>query len=120
MAQYNSGVQKDILECTTGWSLSQMGYFSRRPHLFLSYLAKNKKEAAPVGTQSPTVDNLGVKNIPWFDISRFQLRHADGRVRFWRKQYGPILHCFNGTGWCRGCNGVGNVFLVHIKSFDTN
>jgi hypothetical protein len=44
MAQYNSGLQNGILEHTTRQSLSQMGYYSSRPHRVPLLSAKNKKK----------------------------------------------------------------------------
>ena len=46
-AQYNSGVQKDISECTAPQSLSLMGFCSRRTHRLPLLSAKNKKYTEP-------------------------------------------------------------------------
>ena len=52
----------------------------------------------------------------WSDECRLLLHHADSRVRIWCKHVSGV----NGTGWWRWCNGVGNVFLAHVRSLDTN
>jgi hypothetical protein len=59
----------------------------------------------------------------WHDITNTgQLRSRTNPgsccVRIWHKQHGPILPAVNGTGWW--CNGVGNVFLAHVRSLDTH
>ena len=87
MAQYNSGVQNSISECTTRRSLSRMGYCSRRPHRVQLLSAKNKKKQLQRARhhQYWTIEDW--KNIAWSDEYRFLLRHADGRVRIWCKQH---------------------------------
>nr|ABQ59678.1 vacuolar protein sorting 52 [Salmo salar]ACX35591.1 vacuolar protein sorting 52 [Salmo salar] len=85
-AQHNSGVQNGITERTTR-SLSQMGYCSRRPHWVPLISAKNEKQRLQWARnhQHWTIEEW--KNIALSDESRFVLRHADGRVRIWRKQH---------------------------------
>jgi hypothetical protein len=86
MAPYNSGVQNSILELTTHKSFSRMGYGSRRPHRVPLLSAKNKKRLQWARVHRYwTIEER--KNIAWSDESRCLLRHADSRVRIWRKQH---------------------------------
>jgi len=63
-----------------------MGYNSRRPHrvTLISTTNMEKRLQFARAHQNWTVENW--KNIAWSDVSRFLLRHLDGRVRIWHKQ----------------------------------
>ncbi len=43
ITRYNQGMQNTISECTTRWTLKQMGSSSRRPHRVPLLAAKNRK-----------------------------------------------------------------------------
>ncbi|XP_076352707.1 gonadotropin-releasing hormone II receptor-like [Tachypleus tridentatus] len=64
-----------------------MGYSSIRPGRVSLISAKNRKMRLQWtrGHQNWTIEDL--RNDAWFNESRFLLRHADGRVRIWLKQY---------------------------------
>ncbi len=84
---YNQGMQKNISERTTCWTLKQMGYSSRRPHRVPRLSAKNRKRRLKFtqAHQNWTIEDW--INVAWSDDSRFLLQHSDGRVRIWRKEY---------------------------------
>ncbi len=85
--RYNQGMQNTISEHTTRQTLKQMGYNSRRPHRVPLLSAKNRKRRIQFTQtqQNWTIEDW--KNVAWSDESRFLLRHSDGRVRIWRKEY---------------------------------
>ena len=89
--------ENDISERTTRRSMSRMGYCSRRPHRVPLLSAKNKKTWVQLthGHQHWTIKEW--KNIAWSDKSQFLLRHADGRIRIWRKQHESMAH----PTWCQ-------------------
>ncbi len=85
--RYNQGMQNTISEHPTDRTLKQIGYSSRRPHRVLLLSAKNRKQKLQFAQihQNWTIKDW--KNVAWSDESRFLLRHSDGRVRIWRKEY---------------------------------
>ncbi len=118
--RYNQGMQNTISECTTRWTLKQMGYSSRRPHRVPLLSAKNRKRRIQF-TQAHrnwTIEDW--KNAAWSDESRFLLLHSDiCDIRTWK--HGSILPCLNGSGcWWWWYNGVGDVFLAHFEPLITN
>nr|KAF6330375.1 hypothetical protein mMyoMyo1_012365 [Myotis myotis] len=64
-----------------------MGYGSRRPVRtpFLSAVTKIKRLQFSQEHKDWTVEHW--KKVMWSDESRFQLHHADSRVRIWQKQH---------------------------------
>ncbi len=87
ITRYNQGMQNIISECKTRRTLKQMGYSSRRPHWVPLLSAKNRTRRLKFAQahQNWTVEDW--KNVAWSDVSRFLLRHSDGRVRIWRKEH---------------------------------
>ena len=85
--RYNQGMQNTISECTTRWTLKQMGCSTKRKHRVPLLSAKNRKLRLQFAQahQNWTIEDW--KNVAWSDESRFQLQHSDGRVRIWRKQH---------------------------------
>ncbi len=85
--RYNQCMQNTISEHTTRRTLKQMCYSSRRPHRVPLLSAKNRKRRIQFTQdhQNQTIEDW--KNVAWSDESRFLLRHSDGRVRIWHKEY---------------------------------
>ncbi len=85
--RYNQGMQNTISECTTRWTLKQMGYSSRRPHRVPLLSAKNRKRRIQFtqAHQDWTIEDW--KNVAWSDESLFLLQHSDVRVRIWCKEH---------------------------------
>ncbi len=96
--RYNQGMQNTISEHTTRRTLKQMGYSSRRPHRVLLLSAKNRKRRLQFTQTHKNWTIEDWKNVAWSDESRFLLRHSDGRVRIWRKEYERMdLSCLVST-----------------------
>ncbi len=85
--RYNRGVPNTISECTIRRNLKQIAYSSRRPHRVPLLSVKNRKRRLQFAQahQNWTIEDW--KNVAWSDESRFLLRHSDGRVIIWRKEY---------------------------------
>ncbi len=85
--RYNQAMQNTISERTTRRTLKQMGSRSRRPHRVPLLSAKNRTRRLQFTQthQNWTIEDW--KNVSWSDESWFLLRHSDGRVRIWRKEY---------------------------------
>ena len=104
MAQYNSDLQNGISEHTTRWSLSWMGYCSRRPHWVPLLSVKNKKKRLQWAHDHDYWTIEEWKSISWSDKSQFLLHHADGRVRIWCKQHESMdPTCLVSTVQAGGC-----------------
>ncbi len=84
---YNQGMQNTISECTTCRTLKQMRYSSRRPHRVPLLSEQNRKRRLQFAQthQNWTIEDW--KNVAWSDESRFLLRHSEGRVKIWPKEY---------------------------------
>ncbi len=85
--RYNQGMQNTISEQTTGQTLKQMDYSSRRPHRVPLLSAKNRKRRLQFTQDHQNWTIKDWKNVTWSDESRFLLRHSDGRVRIWHKEH---------------------------------
>ncbi len=105
--RYNQGMQNTISEHTTRRNLKQMGSSSRRPHRVPLLSAKNRKQRLQFtqAYQNWTIEDW--KNVAWSDESRFLLRHSDGRVRIWCKEYEVMdPSCLVSTVQAGGGGGV--------------
>ncbi len=89
---YNQGMQNTISERTTHRTLKQMGSSSRRPHRvpLLSDKNRTRRLQFTQDHQNWTIEDW--KNVAWSDESRFLLRHSDGRVRIWHKEFESMDH----------------------------
>ena len=85
---YNQGMQNTMSECTTHWTLKQMGY-----------------STIHIGSQIVQQET----GKTWSDESWFQLWHSDGWVRPWING--------SGWWWWWWCNGVGDIFLCTFHTF---
>ncbi len=95
-----------ISERTTHRTLKQMGY-SRIPHRVPLLSAKHRhwRLKFTQDHQNWTIEDW--KNVAWSDESRFLLRHSDGRVRIWRKEYESMdPSCLVSTVQAGGGGGV--------------
>ncbi len=120
ITRYNQGIQNTISERTTRRTLKQMGSSSRRPHRVPLLSAKNRKRRLQFTQvhQNWTIEDW--KNVAWSDESRFLLRHSDGRVRIWNKEYeSKDQSCLVSTVQAAGV-GAGNIFLAHFGPLSTN
>lgn len=86
-ANLNEGTSVKASERTVRRTLHRMGYGSRRPIRKPLLSAFNRRRRLQFAKEHKdwTVDDW--KKVMWSDESRFQLHHADGRVRIWRKQH---------------------------------
>ena len=86
-ADLNDGSSQRFSERTVRRAMHRMGYKSRRPVRTPLLSAANKKKRLKFAQAHKdwTVDYW--KQVMWSDESRFQMHHADGRVRVWRKQH---------------------------------
>ncbi len=85
--RYNQDTQKTISECTTRWTLKQMGYSSRRPHRVPLLSAKNRKRRLQFAQTHQSWTTEDWKNVAWSFEFRFLLQHSDVRVRICRKEH---------------------------------
>ncbi len=116
--RYNQGMQNNISECTTRWTLKQMSYSSRRPHRVPLLSAKNRKQRLKFtqAHQNWTIEDW--KNVAWSDESRFLLRHSDGGVRIWHKEHESMdPSCLVSMVQAGGCGAmVWGIFSWHTSS----
>ncbi len=56
-------------------------------HILFILLAKNRKRRLQFAQAHQNWTKENWKNVAWSDESRFLLRHSDGRVRIWRKEF---------------------------------
>ncbi len=118
----NQGMQNTISECTTRWTLKQMGYSSRRPHRVPLLSAKNRKRRLQFAQahQNWTIEDW--KNVAWSDESWFLLLHSDDRVRIWRKEHESMDSSYL-VSTVQGGGGVmvwGDIFLAHFGPLSAN
>jgi hypothetical protein len=81
-------------------------------------ISLDQEEEASVGTRSQTLDNWGVEThcLVW----RIQVPVESCLLQKAAWVHGSILPGVNRTGWLPRWNGVGNVFLAHVRFLDIN
>ncbi len=96
---------------TTRRTLKQMGSSSRRKHRVPLLSAKNRKRRLQFTQAHQNWKIQDWKNIAWSDVSRFLLRHSDGKVRIWHKEHESMdPSCLVSTVQAAGDEG--DIFLA--------
>ncbi len=86
VTRYNQDLQNTISEHTTHRTL-KMDSSSRRPHRVPLRSDKNSTRRIQFTQDHQNMTIEDCKNGAWSDECRFLLRHADSRVRIWRKEH---------------------------------